>query len=232
MKRMKRAYLWSSVVALGVSGIAAAQSGPSLDELLELKPAVPTDATRDPAPTGDASVPEAVIRDDDALPLDAAVERRLTAGEAGDLFQELIAEMGEASQRLERQLDPGTVTQRIQASVVAKLDKLISDAEQSGGGGDGQGDPQAREQDRGSQQQAGQRQQSGAGEGQGSSAGGAPMSGRQATPDRAIDEQRQEWGNLPPRLRDELLEGQNERFSPVYRELTEMYYRRLAEEGR
>lgn len=38
-----------------------------------------------------------------------------------------------------------------------------------------------------------------------------------------------EWGNLPPRLRDELSESLSEEFNPVYRAATEAFYRRIAE---
>jgi|GEM_PF-617881 len=38
-----------------------------------------------------------------------------------------------------------------------------------------------------------------------------------------------EWGNLPPRLRDELSESLSETFNPVYRAATEAFYRRIAE---
>lgn len=38
-----------------------------------------------------------------------------------------------------------------------------------------------------------------------------------------------EWGNLPPRLRDELAESLSESFNPVYRAATEAFYRRIAE---
>ncbi|MEM9347031.1 MAG: hypothetical protein AAGB26_10485 [Planctomycetota bacterium] len=38
-----------------------------------------------------------------------------------------------------------------------------------------------------------------------------------------------EWGNLPPRLRDELAESLSETFNPVYRSATEAFYRRIAE---
>lgn len=41
-----------------------------------------------------------------------------------------------------------------------------------------------------------------------------------------------EWGNLPPRLRDELAESLGETFNPVYRSVTEAYYRRIAELSR
>ena len=46
-----------------------------------------------------------------------------------------------------------------------------------------------------------------------------------------LHETRDQWGKLPPRLRDQLLEGLSEQVSPVYKEMTESYYRRLAEEG-
>ena len=50
------------------------------------------------------------------------------------------------------------------------------------------------------------------------------------TPTTPLAEAKANWGNLPPRVRDELLEGVSEKFSPVYREMTESYYKRLAEE--
>jgi len=46
-----------------------------------------------------------------------------------------------------------------------------------------------------------------------------------------LREVRTEWGALPPRLRDELSNGLDEPFSPVYRRQTEAFYRRLAEDA-
>ena len=46
-----------------------------------------------------------------------------------------------------------------------------------------------------------------------------------------IDETRIEWGNLPPRVRDQLLQGRSDKYSSHYERLTREYYRRLAEEG-
>jgi hypothetical protein len=40
---------------------------------------------------------------------------------------------------------------------------------------------------------------------------------------------RSEWGSLPQRVRDMLLQGRNEKFSSLYEKLTGEYYRRLAE---
>ncbi|MEX2213577.1 MAG: hypothetical protein WD768_05590, partial [Phycisphaeraceae bacterium] len=47
-----------------------------------------------------------------------------------------------------------------------------------------------------------------------------------------IEESRIEWGRLPARIRSELEQGLGEKFSPLYKKLTEAYYRRLAEEGK
>ena len=49
--------------------------------------------------------------------------------------------------------------------------------------------------------------------------------------DSEIAEEGEEWGALPERVRDMLLQGRRERFSSLYERLTRAYYRRLAEEG-
>jgi hypothetical protein len=58
--------------------------------------------------------------------------------------------------------------------------------------------------------------------------GGAPRNASDSSP---LKSSRTEWGNLPPRVREQLLEGMSERFSPVYQEMTESYYKRLGKEG-
>jgi hypothetical protein len=54
---------------------------------------------------------------------------------------------------------------------------------------------------------------------------------RTAADGSPLKSSRTEWGNLPPRVREQLLEGMSERFSPVYQEMTEAYYKRLGREG-
>ncbi len=49
--------------------------------------------------------------------------------------------------------------------------------------------------------------------------------------DTILQEGGVEWGNLPERIRQDLLQGRNDKFSSMYRRLTEEYYKRLAEEG-
>jgi hypothetical protein len=48
---------------------------------------------------------------------------------------------------------------------------------------------------------------------------------------RVFEESRTEWGGLPQRVRDMLLQGRGEKFSSLYEQMTREYYRKLAEEG-
>ena len=104
----------------------------------------------------------------------------------------------------------------------------------SGGGGGGSGEP--KDQDQGGKKLAQQNGEAGTGEptgsGQQASTGAAGM-GRPIDPegqDSAIEQLRKEWGILPPRVREELSDGLRERFSPLYRRMTEAYYKALAEQ--
>ena len=46
-----------------------------------------------------------------------------------------------------------------------------------------------------------------------------------------LEETDVEWGSLPERYRDELLQGRKEKYSSMYERLTREYYERLAEQG-
>jgi len=212
---------------------------PSLDELLDLggEPApADTDGSQDTAVETDEPA-----TDPGALDVSEQTERLLSGEQASDVLEQALAEMTEVSQRLGRRFDPGLETQRMQESILDKLNQVIEAAKQqqmqSGGGGGSGGEVSQRRSMSGSQiagQQSGQAQsggQQGGAEGSSAHAGGAsPGQVREAGEDRPLESLRSEWGGLPPRLRDELSEGLSERFSPVYRDLTEAYYRRLAEE--
>lgn len=220
----------AAALVLGTAGqaVRAQASQPSLDELLEIAPAEPAR----PAP------PTAAPREESqSVTIDPEVARRLTGQQAADLFHRAVAEMTEASERLGRQLDPGAQTQRVQEGVLAKLDQVIAAAEQQssqGGGKSSSSHPQKQES--GSAKNAGQQPGGPAAQepqaGPSATGGQAPLGGKEAGANRPLEETKNEWGNLPPRLRDELRQGQDERFSPVYRDLTERYYRSLAEEGK
>ncbi len=215
---------------------AVAQSEPSLDELLGLDPT--------PAVTGDANT-------------DAAADVRSAAEEvAGVLqgpalsesFEFAVAEMMQVAVQLEA-TEVGLPTQRLQQRILDRLDQLVAAASSSpppSSSGSGQGQPQPRDgdnqQNRPGQGQAGQpgdANQPGQGE-QAMQPGGSAPSGGGFSPgsaqdpgaaEKSLDEMRSEWGALPPRLRDALSDGLDEPYSPVYRDATEAYYRRLAEEA-
>jgi len=239
------AWRWACLTA-GVTAVTAAAqtpapaSGPGLDELLGLDPPPQTPTptpTPDPAATPDPDV------DHDALPASSE-----------EPFAAAAAQMERAAARLDTSRDPGLDTQRLQEDVLARLDQLIADAVNNaappppggGGGGGASGPP-----DNGDAQPGGGTP--------GNGDGAAPAPGSAATPAGStaeatggepspggfspgqvgptgpeagpLREVRTEWGALPPRLRDELSNGLDEPFSPVYRRQTEAFYRRLAQDA-
>lgn len=215
------------VCALGFAYAAFGQADqPSLDDLLNLSPDEP--APSQPAP----ETPDARPGNEN---LTESVNEALTASDAADAFEQAVQEMDSVSRRLGRALDPGVETQRMQESILRKLDQVIKAAkEQSSGGGSSSGQP--REQDQGGESvaQQGQAQQGGQPQpgGQQASTGEAGVTTpiKPETPDTAIEQLRKEWGVLPPRVREELSDGLRERFSPLYRRMTEAYYKALAEQ--
>jgi hypothetical protein len=201
------ALLWLS------ASLCAAQDDalPTLDELLNITPSRDDDT---PRPSSD----------------DAAV----SGATSGETLDQVFEEMRAVSQRLGRDRDVGLDTQRIQQRILDKLDQVIRAAQQAQRSG-GSGLPQnPTPQDQGASGNQAQPEQ---GDTQGPAGGeNRGVAGDPAAPPDATDaatplhQRRIEWGNLPPRLRDELLQGSGERFSPVYQDMTEAYYRRLAEE--
>ena len=230
--------LASGAIAL-LASHAYSQDQPTLDDLLDLSPA-PAQAEGSDQPADAASGEPAPVE------LDANVQRLLTGEQAADAFEQAVAAMDDVSLRLGRDLDAGLDTQRKQEQILAKLDQVIAAARQqqsssSSSSGSSGSSSSARQQDTGSgtpseSMTQGQQDQS---QGQPASARSAGENAGQASPGQVgevrpgegpLEELRKEWGSLPPRLRDEISEGLQERFSPVYRSLTEQYYKRLAEE--
>ena len=248
-----------SFALVGVSflpvGAALAQGGaagdePSLDDLL---------GTGDEPGEGEPAEGEDAVDDSSGGPeLNRELERRLNGEEAADQFAQAIQDMAEAASRLGEDADAGIDTQRLQDEIILKLEQIISSAqnseEQSSSSSSSQpGEPEARPADQGGQPQPGQQpgeqpgqgEQPGEGEGEGQQPGdasqpggdqpgnGDPRRGEINEQALSMEELREgEWGNLPPRLRDELAESLGESFNPVYRSVTEAYYRRLAELSR
>lgn len=175
---------------------------PTLDELLGLETGAGPDDRRD------------------------ALDRALTAEEAGDQFRQAVALMGDAAGRIDGR-DLGLQTQRIQEDVLRRLDQVIEAAQrQSGGGSSSSSSPSGH----GQQQQPSQstQRQAGAADAGEAEAMGPELSGAQLAP--GVEPDGVTWGHLPARDREAVSQGVSDRYSALYRRLTEMYYRRLAEQ--
>ncbi len=189
---------------------------PSLDELLGLRDAA------------DNAAEQAARQNEQEL------QRRLSDVELGDAFEVALEKMQTSADLLDVERDSGLGTQRVQQDILVKLDELIDIAKQmsqkqkmsSGGGGPGEPRPQPG---------AEQRQQPGEGTrtSSGTQGGGAIdlPPGREGDINTIIEETDTEWGHLPERLREMLEQGRSSYISRLYRQLTEEYYKRLAEEG-
>ena len=167
------------------------------------------------------------------------LRRRLAAESLGDAFQQAIRLMTLVVARFDDALDTGIETQRAQDDVIARLESLIEEARRQ------QSQQSSSSSSSSSQQQQQQQQQpesqssssssaqsqadAQANEGDGDEEGTLPP-GQQADFGSAMEETRAEWGALPERIRNMLLQGRRERFSSLYEQLTREYYRRLAEE--
>lgn len=208
---------------------APADDLPGLDELLGI--VKPKDA-------GKAGLPDSMKTD---------LDKRLSAEQTGDLFQEAVALMGDASKRLAAAMEltrakpgegavwgaeAGLGTQRVQEDVIRKLDAIIAQLEQSGGGQSSRsrqqpGDPAQPQ----SQQRTQSRQNptSRGGDGQTEHDGPAQQPGEMRP---ELDAARAAWGALPERVREMLQQGSGDKYSSLYERLTADYYKRLAEQGR
>jgi hypothetical protein len=201
---------------------AVAETPPSLDELLGL----------DEDERDEAAATAAEREAEDAL------QQQLAEEEIGDAFAAAIEKMALSAELLDRRFDAGLGTQRIQEDVIAKLDQLIEFAKQqqsssscsnpsgSSTNSDSSSAPQPKQQNAQQQQQASQRNPNPT-----DSQEGDPPQRQDGDINTMLEESRTEWGGLPPRIRNELLQGRSDKYSALYEQLTREYYQRLAEEG-
>ncbi|MBT8486854.1 MAG: hypothetical protein KJO43_14840 [Phycisphaerae bacterium] len=223
------------VVSLGVLPCVHADDPPA-----KPVPATPDDPPKDSPPSLDdlLGLDEAETGDDTEDVADRAaqeeLERRLAEEQIGDAFTVAIEKMGAIAEQLDEQFDTGLGTQRLQEEVLEKLQFLLEQAKQQksmnqSSSSSSSSQSSQRQQQPGKQPQSSPPPQQGeasTGDGQ----GGSP-SRRDGDLNRVLEESRTEWGALPARVRDMLLQGRKEKFSSLYEEMTREYYRRLAEEG-
>ena len=164
------------------------------------------------------------------------LERQLSGKALSNAFEEALAAMAVVADQLSERFDTGLGTQRVQEQILARLAHLIDEArtQQSGGGG-GAGNASAKATpspgDPGPSPSSGSQQNQRPGGDSSDAQEGDPPPMQQGDVNTVLEEGRTEWGNLPQRFRDMLLQGRREKFSSLYERLTNEYYRRLAEEG-
>lgn len=189
----------------------------SLDELLGLEP-------EDRDPTAEAAARRRHLE---------ALRRELDESSVARSFDLAVEHMKLTADLLDQRFDAGLGTQRIQEEILLAFDVLLQKARdgQCSGGGSCSGGAKKPE-DAGEQGK------------QPGTAGTQPNQGNPGSPRKPqpgmslpdeeeageLDETGAEWGNLPQRVRQMLLQGRQERFSVLYEQLTREYYRRLAEE--
>jgi TolA-binding protein len=222
------------VLLLGVAGLTVLAADkppaapPTLDELLNLpptgKPAMPPAAPGTKAPADPTNIHPQTVE-----------PAKVPEEKSGDAFQLAVLDMKQAAARLTESSDPGLDTQRAQERAIRRLDQLIHELNQRNNNSK---QKSQGKRDTGSEKNAQQKQQSKQSgqrqKGNVSDSADAADSADQKQDgklnEQPLSEKLAEWGNLPPRMRDQLLQGLEDRFSTLYRQMTEKYYKRLAEE--
>lgn len=195
------------IIALAASVASATPDAeprvPSLDELLGLD--APGERAEDPNRR--------------------ALERRLSAQEAGESFREAVTLMGDAAARIGAR-DVGIQTQRVQEEILRRLDQVIESARENQGGGSSSSRSSSQQNQQQPDQTTAQGQPGQSGDGNEEQ---MPPSATGVETNPALAPDGVTWGNLPERDREAVSQGVNDRYSALYRRLTELYYRRLAE---
>jgi hypothetical protein len=167
------------------------------------------------------------------------LERELTEKQIADAFRQAVEKMELSAELLDLKFDPGLGTQRVQEDIISKLQQLIDQAKKQNNNNSSsssssssqqqqnqEGPGKKQQQQQGDQQD--QRNQSGDQENQGES---EPPARQEGDLNTVLEETRSEWGSLPDRIRNMLMQGRQEKYSSLYDRLTSEYYKKLAEEN-
>lgn len=141
-------------------------------------------------------------------------------GEGGGAMGEMIKQMREVQKRLEEG-DTGKETQEKQEEIIKKLAQALEQAKQSG-----QGRGQGRQQQMAGNQQGQENQTNDPQQGVGPQKPQTPKS------NNAVAKSKDEWGHLPPELRQEMNNVFKEKMLESRKALIEKYYLSVARKGR
>lgn len=209
-------------------------TAPSLDDLL--LDDLDNQLLDDLPPATDREDPSAAAQDDQSG-LQTELDRMLLEqlGEGEDLGEESsdplasIARQMRTVEQLIAQRNTSENTQRIQQRIIEDMEALIDELKKkcSGGQCNNNGPKQPGKPSDGNK--------AGSGENQGSNRPAEDSTDRvgAATKDGAELERLERmlksvWGHLPPKVREQMQNGNLEQFLPKYQELIEDYYKRLA----
>ncbi|MBX3390338.1 MAG: hypothetical protein KF691_12890 [Phycisphaeraceae bacterium] len=167
---------------------------------------------------------------DAADPSKRELDRQLSLQEQADEFAKAVELMNETADRVENDNDTGLATQRLQEDILTRLDRLIKAAQQNSSSQS----KEQQDQDKDQQKNKNMRQQSQAQSKQAATNNPADRADGPDREDGALGSPPAappaSWGDLPAHVRDALLQGFSDKFSSMYQNMTESYYRRLAEE--
>lgn len=170
---------------------------------------------------GDAAVAllDRLLERSDEIPVRYERTARLLRADIAALEDDSLDHIARRMRDITRRLDlghAGPKTRDVQDGVIASLDKLIAKIEE---------------------QQSQCQSSSGAG-GSGNGGNGTPMDDSRIAGGKGPGEVQKrdlgdgaDWGNLPPRQREEALQQIGREFPPHYREAIEQYFKRLASGG-
>lgn len=153
--------------------------------------------------------------------------RKTQGADEDDVMIQAMRHMQDAQQRLADLLDPGADTQAIQQKILEDLDVAIKQAQQNLRmkklPAPSKSDP--RKEGETSDTDDGHAQEGGA-----DPAAGQPGEADdvEAVKPGELRERQRQWGNLPPRDREELRQGVEDEFNEKYEDLIERYYESLA----
>jgi hypothetical protein len=184
-----------------------------------------------------------IENDDKEAPEDAArldqdedLDRELEEASMQDNFSIAIEKMEISANMLGSRHQSGLGTQRIQEDILQRLEYLMDQAKQQQQSMQSQSSQQSSSQNKPSQKDLSQPQDGQQQQAQNQQAPGEGESNVQTPPNQEgdinsnLEEEQREWGALPDRIREQLLQGRNEAFSRLYEKMTRSYYRLLAEE--
>ncbi|MGB0714734.1 MAG: hypothetical protein ACPGXK_02590 [Phycisphaerae bacterium] len=156
-------------------------------------------------------------------------------GREENVMDRIMDLMKESAQRIDLAFDPGKETQRYQREIIEQLDAAIDEAasrtrrsnNQSGAKGE------KRKMKQPPKKQAGKKKGKQTSDGDGREGKTNPGTVKQGDGSKSELEfdARLGWGALPPRDRDEVIQGFGEEYLEAYRRWIERYYRALQEAG-